>query len=60
MRWVSVLQSVLAALFGVQSESKRVKDFQSSSALPYIVIGFLFVTAFVVGLALLVNAILPK
>jgi hypothetical protein len=58
MRWFSVLQSVLAALFGVQSEQKRLKDFQSPKPLPYILVGIVLVIGFVVALVIIVNTIL--
>lgn len=58
MRWFSVLQSVLAALFGVQSEQKRLQDFQSPKPLPYILVGIVLVIGFIVGLVVIVNIVL--
>ncbi|WP_462150606.1 DUF2970 domain-containing protein [Pseudoalteromonas xiamenensis] len=57
MRWFSVLQSVLAAMFGVQSETKRQSDFHQPKPLPYIIIGVIFVVLFILALLALVNVI---
>lgn len=35
----SLIQSILAAFFGVQSEKKRLEDFQKTSPLPFIITG---------------------
>ncbi|WMN58822.1 DUF2970 domain-containing protein [Pseudoalteromonas xiamenensis] len=59
MRWLSVLQSVLAAMFGVQSETKRQRDFHQPRPLPYIVIGVILVVLFIIVLLALVNLITP-
>jgi hypothetical protein len=58
VRWFSVLQSVLAALFGVQSEQKRQHDFQTPKPLPYILVGIVLVALFILSLVLIVNTIL--
>ncbi|BCV64895.1 DUF2970 domain-containing protein [Shewanella carassii] len=58
-RYWRYLYSTLAAFFGVQSESNRLKDFSShSSPLPYIITGVLLAALLVLGLLLLVNRVL--
>jgi hypothetical protein len=57
MRFIAVVQSVLAALFGVQSEQKYQDDFNKPSALPYVVVGIVLVTLFVILLSVFVNQI---
>lgn len=57
---LSVIQSVLAAMFGVQSEEKRVKDFENGSAINYIVVGVVMVVIFIFSLIAIVNAILEN
>ncbi|WP_341502231.1 DUF2970 domain-containing protein [Gallaecimonas sp. GXIMD4217] len=54
----SLLLSVAGALFGVQSSARHSQDFQSSSALPYILAGIIGVVTFVVGLMLVVKLVL--
>ena len=51
-----VIQSVLAAMFGVQSESKRQQDFENGSAAEYIFVGIIAVTLFVLGIIWYVNS----
>ncbi|MCL6269848.1 DUF2970 domain-containing protein [Sansalvadorimonas sp. 2012CJ34-2] len=53
----SVIQSTLAAAFGVQSEKKRQQDFANGHPGYYIISGIIFTALFVVGLALLVGYI---
>ncbi|BBN83009.1 hypothetical protein PA25_29940 [Pseudoalteromonas sp. A25] len=55
MKLLRVLQSVLAALFGVQSEQKYHDDFSKPEVAPYLVVGIILVAALVVTLALFVN-----
>lgn len=49
----SVLQSVLAAFLGVQSEQKRQQDFQSTSIWPFVVTGVILTLIFVLLLVFL-------
>ncbi|TKB49138.1 DUF2970 domain-containing protein [Ferrimonas aestuarii] len=58
MSWRNAFGSVLAALFGVQSEANRQRDFNESSPLPYIVVGVVMVTLFVISLLAIVNMVL--
>ncbi|ACJ28826.1 Conserved hypothetical protein [Shewanella piezotolerans WP3] len=57
-RWWQVLLSTLAAFIGVQTEQNRLRDFQTSSPLPYIVMGILLAVLFVLGLIFIVNQVL--
>lgn len=55
-----VMQSVLAAMFGVQSEEKRKQDFESGSAGSYIFVGIVMVIIFVLTIIYIVNTILEQ
>ncbi|MFD2177000.1 DUF2970 domain-containing protein [Veronia pacifica] len=58
--WWDIVKSVLAALLGVQSDKNRERDFSQSSMWPYIIIGFIAVALFVVGLITIVSLIAPS
>ncbi|MBQ4813416.1 hypothetical protein A7985_20100 [Pseudoalteromonas luteoviolacea] len=58
MTFINLIQSVLAAMFGVQSNKKYQFDFQQGRFWPYAVAGTLFVVLFVVFLITLVNGII--
>lgn len=51
--FIQVLKAVIGAFIGVQSEQQRLQDFQSHSAVPYIVTALIVASIFV-GLLLLV------
>ena len=53
-----VLLSTLAAFIGVQTEQNRVRDFQTSSPIPYIIMGILLAVIFVLALVFIVNQVL--
>jgi diacylglycerol kinase len=53
-----VVKAVLGAFIGVQSEQQRQQDFQSQSALPYIVTGVVLALSFVAILLLIVFLVL--
>ncbi len=55
---VRVVLSVLAALLGVQSEANRQRDFQASSALPFILMGILAIALLIFTLVALVSWVL--
>ncbi|MCC4266057.1 DUF2970 domain-containing protein [Oceanimonas baumannii] len=57
MNWKHRLQGVLAALFGVQSEQHRRMQF-SGSPWPYITLGVVFITLFVLMLLAVVKWVL--
>ena len=48
-QWWSVILSVFAAAFGVQSNKNRENDFSQSSIWPYIVAGLVFAFVLVVA-----------
>jgi hypothetical protein len=52
----SVLQSVIAAMFGVQSDSKRQQDFEKGNAAEYIVVGIIMVVVFILTIMWVVNS----
>ncbi|PTB88668.1 DUF2970 domain-containing protein [Pseudidiomarina aestuarii] len=56
---LSILMSVLAALFGVQTEQNRQRDFANGNPAVYITVGVIFIVLFVVSLLLIVNWVLP-
>ncbi|RJE76017.1 DUF2970 domain-containing protein [Pseudoalteromonas citrea] len=58
MQLLSIIQSVLAAIFGVQSHGKYQHDFNTSSFLPFIVVGIILVIGFVISIALIVQYVL--
>jgi hypothetical protein len=53
-----VCWSVLAALFGVQSEKARARDFTQGNPVVFIIIGALFIILFVLGVALVARLVL--
>lgn len=55
---MKVVQGILAGAFGVQSRKAHEEDFASSSPWPYIIVGILFATGFVVTLMLIVSWVL--
>jgi len=55
---VSTIFSVIAAFFGVQSESNRQRDFKHGSPLAYIIVGIILATVMVLGLIGVVNWVL--
>ncbi len=57
--FLSTLQSVFAAAFGVQSQKKREEDFASGSPVAFIVAGILFTVVFVLTLLTVVRTVLP-
>ena len=55
---LAVMQSTLAAAFGVQSEDARQRDFQHGRPLPYIIAGTIFTVLFILVLVLIVRVVL--
>ena len=53
-----VLQSVLAAIFGVQSSGNRERDFKKGRAGDYIGVYVVIVIAIVIGMFVVVNMVL--
>jgi len=56
--FLQVIQSTLAAAFGVQTEQARQRDFQHGRPLPFIIAGLIFTVVFVVLLVVVVNVVL--
>lgn len=54
----AVIQSIVAAAFGVQSERARERDFTRGRPLPYILGGALFTLVLIVALILVVQLVL--
>ncbi|WP_444995498.1 DUF2970 domain-containing protein [Aliikangiella sp. IMCC44359] len=57
---LSIMQSVLAAMFGVQSDQKREQDFESGHIGSYIFVGVVMVVVFILVLVGIVNSILEN
>ena len=55
---LQIIKAVVGAMVGVQSERQRQQDFNSSSPLPYIIVGIIATLLFVVTLILVVNWVL--
>lgn len=54
-----IIMSVSAALFGVQTDKNRQRDFQGGNIIHYIVAGIIGVTLMVLGLIFVVSSVLP-
>ncbi|WP_417666260.1 DUF2970 domain-containing protein [Pseudidiomarina sp.] len=54
-----IVISVLAALFGVQSDKNRQRDFNHGNPAIYVAVGAVFVILFVISLVLLVSWVVP-
>ena len=57
MHFFNLVQSVLAAAFGVQSEEKRKQDFQQASPIHLAILGLMFLIIFIAVILLTVNLI---
>ena len=57
-RFIQVVHSVLAAIFGVQSGANRERDFQKGKAGDYIGVYVVVVIAIVIGMFIVVNMVL--
>ncbi len=57
---LSIIQSVAAAAFGVQSEKKREQDFQHGKPGDYILYGIIFTVIFVVTLIVIVSHVVDS
>ncbi|MEI6858468.1 MAG: DUF2970 domain-containing protein [Shewanella sp.] len=53
-----LFMSILGAFFGIQSERNRQRDFQSSSPLPFIIMGIIFAMILVLTLIFIVRQVL--
>lgn len=59
-RFWDIVVSVLAALFGVQSDKNRQRDFNHGNPAVYIAVGAVFVVLFVLSLILVVSWVAPN
>ena len=57
--WWQIFLSVLAAMFGVQSEAARKRDFEQGHPGAYIIVGILMFLLFIVSLLCIVRWVLP-
>lgn len=57
--WANVLMSTLAAFIGVQSDKNRQRDFQQKSIVPFMLVGTVLATLFIVGLIAIAKQIAP-
>lgn len=53
-----IIISVLAAMFGVQSEKARKRDFQFGKPWHYVVVGLVMTTLFVLSIIVVVNLVM--
>ncbi|MCK5829456.1 MAG: DUF2970 domain-containing protein [Methylococcales bacterium] len=53
-----VIQSVLAAAIGVQSNKNRERDFEQGSLPSYLIVGFIFTILFILSLVFIVKSII--
>lgn len=57
---LSVLQSVFAAIFGIQSDKNREKDFEKGDASQFIVVGIVVVVIIMLTMVMIVNQVLES
>ncbi|MCG8533770.1 MAG: DUF2970 domain-containing protein [Pseudomonadales bacterium] len=58
--FLGVLQSVVAAIFGIQSDKNRQKDFKKGDASQFIVMGIVAVVVIMVTMLVVVNQVLES
>ena len=58
--FLSVIGSVLAAIFGIQSDKNRERDFQQGSATSYVVVGIIMVIGLVITMIIIVNSVISS
>ncbi|MCG7530621.1 DUF2970 domain-containing protein [Psychrobium sp. MM17-31] len=54
-----VFVSVCAAMFGVQNDNNRIRDFSNGNFIYFAIVGVVLVTLFVLALIFLVQLVLP-
>lgn len=57
---LSTLQTILGAMFGVQSEKQRQKDFEKGNPIHFIIGGIIFVVVFILTILYFVNTALEN
>ncbi|MCM2678348.1 DUF2970 domain-containing protein [Echinimonas agarilytica] len=55
MSFWQYFKSAAGALFGVQSEQTRQRDFQQNSIVPYLISGVVLIILLIAGLLVIVN-----
>lgn len=55
----SIVQSILAAAIGVQSEKNRQRDFKHGKPVYFIIAGIIFIIVFIAVLIAIVQLVLP-
>ena len=58
-KFLRVIQSTVAGLFGIQSEKNRQEDFKEKSPFDYILAGIIGVVALLVIMTIVVKSVLP-
>lgn len=58
--FLGLLQSTVAAIFGIQSDENRKKDFASGDASQFITMGIIAVVVLVVTMIIVVNQVLDS
>ncbi|QFU24773.1 DUF2970 domain-containing protein [Shewanella eurypsychrophilus] len=58
IKFWQLFSSTFAAFLGVQSEQNRQRDFQTSSPLPFIIMGIILAIVFVISLLFIVQQVL--
>lgn len=51
--WWNIIVSGLAALIGVQSEKARIRDFSQNKVWPYILVGIVLTTLFILAIVII-------
>ncbi len=59
LNWLNIIQSTLAAAFGVQSNRRREEDFTQGKPSHFIIAGLIFTASFIGILALIVSLVIP-
>ena len=57
---LSTVKSIVGAMFGVQSDAQREKDFDQGNAVQFIVGGIIFVVVFIMTILYFVNSALEN
>ena len=60
LSFLSMIQSVVAAIFGNQSEKNRQEDFKKGDAGQFIVMGIVAVVILLITMILIVNSVLDS
>lgn len=60
VNFFSVLQSVMAAAIGVQSDKNRQRDFKHGKPVYFIIAGLIFVAVFIAVIVSVVQLVLPE